>query len=216
MNGVTVNTPTTSTIPGTTPAAIVALDPTGMNAGGPTPTGASNPNATTTVKNIANNTANNTANRAATTTPANALGERTHIIASGDTFGALAKKFYGSESKWEVIAKANPLATPDRLAIGQKIRIPANDVVASATDATTMPTKNTNNSTTAAANSTSSTHVVSKGETLSSISRKYYGSDKFWKQILSANKGTTEKNLRVGQKLSIPAKTAIAGADNVG
>ena len=115
-----------------------------------------------------------------------------------------------------MIAKANPLATPDRLAIGQKIRIPANEAVASATDATTMPTTNTNSSTTTAANSTSSTHVVSKGETLSSISRKYYGSDKFWKQILSANKGTTEKNLRVGQKLSIPAKTAIAGADNVG
>jgi tetratricopeptide (TPR) repeat protein len=50
------------------------------------------------------------------------------------------------------------------------------------------------------------TYVVQAGDTLASISRKFYHSSKHWKQILDANKKNIDnpKELRVGQTLVIP------------
>ena len=49
-------------------------------------------------------------------------------------------------------------------------------------------------------------HIVSKGETLSEISRKYYGSANKWQKILDANRNVIEdaNKLRLGTKLIIP------------
>ncbi len=50
------------------------------------------------------------------------------------------------------------------------------------------------------------TYVVQAGDTLASISRKFYHSPKRWKEILDANKKSIDnpKELRVGQTLIIP------------
>lgn len=50
------------------------------------------------------------------------------------------------------------------------------------------------------------TYVVKKGDTLSSIARKYYGSDKRWKDIYNANKTriSDPNKLKIGTKLIIP------------
>ena len=48
------------------------------------------------------------------------------------------------------------------------------------------------------------THEVKKGEVLGQISRRYYGTQTKWRQILAANPGVTEKNLRPGTLLAIP------------
>ncbi|MDR0742661.1 MAG: LysM peptidoglycan-binding domain-containing protein [Puniceicoccales bacterium] len=49
-------------------------------------------------------------------------------------------------------------------------------------------------------------HRVEDGETLSSISDKYYGTSNGWQKIFEANSATLKspKNLRVGQQLIIP------------
>ena len=49
-------------------------------------------------------------------------------------------------------------------------------------------------------------HLVSKGETLSDISYKYYGSSNNWQKILDANRRTIEdaNKLKPGTKLIIP------------
>lgn len=49
------------------------------------------------------------------------------------------------------------------------------------------------------------THTVATGEYLGDIAMKYYGSAKSWKKIQDANPGVDQKNLKVGQKLVIPA-----------
>lgn len=49
------------------------------------------------------------------------------------------------------------------------------------------------------------THTVASGELLGDIALKYYGSSKAWKKIQDANQGVDPKNLKVGQKLIIPA-----------
>jgi LysM repeat protein len=50
------------------------------------------------------------------------------------------------------------------------------------------------------------TYVVQSGDTLSSISRRFYKSSKHWKEILQANKKSIRdpKDLTVGQTLVIP------------
>ena len=49
-------------------------------------------------------------------------------------------------------------------------------------------------------------HIVRKGETLSEISRKYYGSAGKWRKIFEANRGTVKdaNTVRAGTKLIIP------------
>jgi nucleoid-associated protein YgaU len=50
------------------------------------------------------------------------------------------------------------------------------------------------------------TYVVQSGDTLFSISRKFYSSSRRWKEILNANKKNIRnpKDLTVGQTLVIP------------
>ena len=50
------------------------------------------------------------------------------------------------------------------------------------------------------------THVVAEGDTLTKISRQYYGTTSRWSEILAANRDVLrdEKSLVVGSKLRIP------------
>ncbi len=59
----------------------------------------------------------------------------------------------------------------------------------------------------------SKSHTVASGEYLGDIAMKYYGSAKAWKKIQDANPGVDAKNLKVGQKLVIPAAESKAMAD---
>ena len=59
---------------------------------------------------------------------------------------------------------------------------------------------------TIAAPSTNVAHTVQAGDTLSSISRKYYGTPNRWRDIYEANRDIlpNERSLKLGQKLRIP------------
>ncbi|NNC54214.1 MAG: peptidoglycan-binding protein LysM [Pseudomonadales bacterium] len=50
-----------------------------------------------------------------------------YTVKSGDTLGKIAKNFYGDASKYPVIFEANQpmLADPDKIYVGQNLRIPA-------------------------------------------------------------------------------------------
>ena len=51
---------------------------------------------------------------------------RTHDVASGDTLSALAKRYYGDASQYNRIFEANrdQLSDPDKIQVGQKLKIP--------------------------------------------------------------------------------------------
>ncbi|MCI1999551.1 MAG: LysM peptidoglycan-binding domain-containing protein [Clostridia bacterium] len=51
--------------------------------------------------------------------------DKSYTVKSGDTLWVLAKKFYDDGSKYADIAKANSIANPNRISVGQKIIIPA-------------------------------------------------------------------------------------------
>lgn len=63
---------------------------------------------------------------AAVETPAATGGAPgTYTIARGDTLGEIATRLYGDATRWRVIARANPGLDPNRLLIGQVIKLPA-------------------------------------------------------------------------------------------
>jgi nucleoid-associated protein YgaU len=58
--------------------------------------------------------------------PGPAAEETWHVVVSGDTLSALAKKYYGKASLYMKIFEANKdqLSNPDLIKVGQKLRIP--------------------------------------------------------------------------------------------
>jgi len=53
-------------------------------------------------------------------------GARTHKVEKGDTLSAIAKKYYGKASEYNKIFEANrdQLKDPDKIKVGQTLRIP--------------------------------------------------------------------------------------------
>ena len=163
---------------------------------------------------------NPTTPRATTGAPSKstpAAAESTHTVASGETMSSIAKRYFGSENKWTLIAKANPSVDPSSMKVGAKLRIPSQGAITVATGSGTGTTPKTAG-TTPGATSAGGSHVIASGETLSSLARKYYGSAKHWRKIYEANKsaiGSDPAALKVGQSLTIPSRTAVVGAENV-
>lgn len=58
--------------------------------------------------------------------PLAATGGQTYVVAKGDTFYALARRFYNDQSRWREIWTANQarVPNPDRLPVGTKLIIP--------------------------------------------------------------------------------------------
>ena len=53
-----------------------------------------------------------------------APGTKTYTVENGDTLNSIAKKFYGDERKYSLIAEANDLGRGGVLVVGQKLVIP--------------------------------------------------------------------------------------------
>jgi nucleoid-associated protein YgaU len=54
-----------------------------------------------------------------------AEGDQSYTVQPGDNLSKISKHFYGDANKYPAIAKANNLADPDKIKVGQKLVIPA-------------------------------------------------------------------------------------------
>ena len=50
--------------------------------------------------------------------------DQTYTIVAGDNLSKVSKLFYGNANKYEAIAKANGMENPDKIQVGQTIKIP--------------------------------------------------------------------------------------------
>lgn len=48
----------------------------------------------------------------------------TYTVKSGDTLSHIAKRFYGDANHYHQIAAANDIANPDRIDVGQELKLP--------------------------------------------------------------------------------------------
>jgi nucleoid-associated protein YgaU len=52
-------------------------------------------------------------------------GEQTYTVKAGDNLSKISKLFYGDANQYPKIARANNLSDPDKIKVGQSLRIPA-------------------------------------------------------------------------------------------
>jgi nucleoid-associated protein YgaU len=101
-----------------------------------------------------------------------------HTVQAGETFAALAKKYYGSDRLAGIIGDANRDKAKDvhNLAVGTQIAVPVR------------------------------THVVRTGDTLAGLAKLYYGDGNKWRLLADANKDKIPDilSLRPGVELLIP------------
>jgi len=114
----------------------------------------------------------------------------TYMVQSGDTLYHIAMQFYHSDDYVDLIAEHNKLDKIEDLKAGTNLIIPA------------IPENQAGNN-----NSTDKAvthHTVGKGETLSSISRKYFGDSSFAKTIAKYNHLSNNDVVKIGDVLKIP------------
>ncbi|MCI0341830.1 MAG: LysM peptidoglycan-binding domain-containing protein [Planctomycetales bacterium] len=56
--------------------------------------------------------------------PPAAASPRTHVVASGETLGKIARRYYGDEKEWRRIAEANPAVKPQAIRPGDVLVLP--------------------------------------------------------------------------------------------
>jgi nucleoid-associated protein YgaU len=133
-----------------------------------------------------------------------------YTVQPGDTFASIARRFYGSSGKAELIARANPLVDPTRIKNGRVLKIPKDPSNIQGKPVTSTPPSSINpaptSSPTSAPDPGGRRHKVERGDTLTSISKKYYGTIRKADVILKANRNVLSKpeDLRPGQTLVIP------------
>jgi nucleoid-associated protein YgaU len=48
-----------------------------------------------------------------------------YVVKSGDTLSKISKTYYGNANEYNKIAQANNISNPDKIQVGQQLRIPA-------------------------------------------------------------------------------------------
>ncbi len=135
-----------------------------------------------------------------------------YTVQKGDvSFGVIARRVYG-DSKWgDSIARANPFVTPNKLIVGRTVLNIAKDptniqgkrVTLGQADAPLAPGAGT---APPASTAGGRTYITQPGDTLSGISKKFYGKATLWKRIADANpeKLANPAKLKSGVELVIP------------
>ncbi|MEM8739810.1 MAG: LysM domain-containing protein, partial [Planctomycetota bacterium] len=135
---------------------------------------------------------------------------RLYTVESGDNLSSIALEVYGDDTKWVDIAQANPLVDPNRLRVGQEIKLP--DLAAAAGRAAETAGRGESSAESEPPAATElprrgTTYTVRSGDNLSSIAKQFYNATAKWQLIYQANRraiGDDPGNLQVGMELLIP------------
>ena len=125
-----------------------------------------------------------------------------HTVQRGETLASIAR-YYGVD--WQELARANNIANPNRILVGQRLTIMTSGAPQSATappPAASAPAPADPLVTNAPNPAQARTHIVQPGEHLSGIAQRYGVS---WTTIARANGIVDPNRLLVGQALTIPA-----------
>jgi nucleoid-associated protein YgaU len=126
-----------------------------------------------------------------------------YTVREGDSLWTIADDRLGDPGRWGLIADANPAIDPDRLRVGQRIRIPADPEAR-------RPHLNAPARLPAPApgeRRAASYYTVRSGDTLSGIAQRQYRDAEKWRAIYDANRttiGADPDRLEVGMRLRLP------------
>lgn len=125
----------------------------------------------------------------------------TYTVKKGDTLTSIAKKY---KTTYQTIMKLNGLKSTN-IKVGQKLKVSGTTTTTSKSSSTSSKSNAKSTSTAAKTTTKTSTitYTVKKGDTLSSIAKKY----KTTNQAIMKLNGLKSTNIKVGQKLKITTTT---------
>lgn len=134
-----------------------------------------------------------------------------YTIRSGDNFERISQRVYGTRRHAMAIARSNPLLDPRKLKTGGTIRVPKDPANIQGIEVDAGTGGDSDGS--GANGEATIEYTVKRGDTLSGISKAFYGSVSHVDFLYSANRGrmSSKDDLRLGQVLLIPPLPA--GAD---
>jgi nucleoid-associated protein YgaU len=124
---------------------------------------------------------------------------RLYVWQAGDTFTALADRYYGSRLEVARLRDANEGRDESAIQPGESIFVPAEPVAAA---------ERLGRSSADAGQQLGGVYVVQSGDMLSKIAQRTYGSAGQWRRIYDANRDVlaSPDALKVGMRLRIPAE----------
>ena len=128
----------------------------------------------------------------------------TYTIKSGDSLTLIALELYGSGNHWVQIAQANPLVDPDRLKVGQVIKLPGAPGTTPVIPPAPIPTPDRAPAPDVGAGTQ---YTVKENDTLSGIAKQFYNAASKWQLIYEANRqaiGSEPGRMKPGTVLRIP------------
>jgi len=118
-----------------------------------------------------------------------------HTVVTGENLWKIALERYGSGYNWVTLQQANNLSNPDHIEVGQKLSVPAAEVIVPASDkmlaTSTQQTRD---------------YTVVKGDNLWKIALQESGSGYGWTQIAKLNNLANPDLIYPGNMLKIPGK----------
>lgn len=143
--------------------------------------------------------------RSATKRAARNVAMDTHKIRSGDTLSSVAEMYYGHQKYADLLVRSNPeITNPDRLRIGQVIKIPPSpDHTGAAAASPAKPRATTKKG------RSRRTYTVKAGDSFWSIAQEQLGDGKRWSELFELNKEAAHgdpNRLGLGQVINLPPR----------
>ncbi len=137
-----------------------------------------------------------------------------YVVREGETLQTIARREYGSANSWTAIAQANALMDPNRLRPGREILIPLDPRNVQGREvAVTEPAGQDGSAPARPAEVPVEAppvieYRVARGDTLSAIAQRFYGSSRWTDFLFQANRErlASPGAIRVGQTLLIPPR----------
>ena len=124
-----------------------------------------------------------------------ALGQK-HTVAAGESLWTISEKYYKSGYNWVDLQKANNLSDADAIEVGQELTIPNVTPISPQGEITSTSTEEI---------AKPQTYTVMHGDTLWSISMKFYSGDGYqWSKIAQANSLANPDLIHAGNVLTLP------------
>lgn len=139
-----------------------------------------------------------------------------HVVQAGDTFSSLASKYLGSVKYANLIAKANPKISPNKLYVGAKLNIPAAPPVADKTtakpDATTADKAKADKAKVIAPPvDPARAYTIKRGDKWEDLGKRFMGDKASWTILYEMNRERfpgNSRTLQPGMVIEVPPKPA--------
>ncbi len=124
---------------------------------------------------------------ASTTNPTQPPEGKTHVVQEGESLSLISLKYYGTPFKYDELARANNITTPELISPGMVVKVPDMQVAGAQTNSITA-----------------GSYVVVTGDTLWDIAVRAYGDGYAWVKIAQANNLANPDLIHAGNVLTIP------------